>query len=174
MQPTACSITKLWSIIQTNSSGIQAVAAVGALIAALAGFVVLCIYAADTKKIARATLQQSQAVLLPFLGLTVENKDDHIRAEWHIKNYGSGPAVNIRYTPIDPIELVGQKAPILPGETRKLCSANGEDRKRLGEALRASSGFEIRYNSVAGEHLLSRIKQQFDGRIDTIFERGLI
>jgi len=157
-------LKNIWQFFQTESSAIQA-------IVAILGFVVLCKYAWDTREIARATVQQSRAALLPFLTITVVRKEE--QTEWHIKNLGSGPALNIRYEPIDLLEQVGQKAPIMPGETRRLCSADGLDRKRLGEALRKPAGFEIHYESLSAEQLTSNIKQQTDtGVIDVKFERG--
>lgn len=156
-------VGELWSFVQANASGIQAVIAI-------LGFVVLCKYGWDTRVIARATMQQSRAVLLPFLAITIERKNGP--QEWHIKNLGSGPALNIRYTAVDPKEIVGQKAPIMPGETRRLCSAEDPDRARLGECLRKAEGFEIQYESLSEERLMSRIKQAAEtGAIEVKFVR---
>lgn len=154
----------IWYFLQINSSGIQVTIAV-------LGLVVLCKYAWDTRAIARGAVEQSRTILLPFLSLTIVPKSSD--QEWHIKNLGSGPAINITFDPIDINERIGQKAPIMPGETRRLCSADkNDDRARLGEAMRRTAGFEIKYESLSGEHLISRIKQEFaDGAIDVKFVR---
>jgi hypothetical protein len=157
---------EVWGLIERDANAIQA-------IVALLGLIVLSKYALDTRTIARATAHQSQATLLPFLAIVVETRNN--QQEWYIKNAGSGPAKNIRYTPIDPTELVGQKSPMMSGETRRLCSAEEPDRSRLGEELRKREGFVIGYESLSGERLTSSFKQSFHtGEIEVGFKREQI
>jgi hypothetical protein len=154
-----------WNLIQQNSSGIQSVTA-------LIGLAILAKYALDTRSIAKASLEQSRSMLLPYLSICIVRVD--CQQDWHIKNMGSGPALNILYSLELPDVFIPQKAPIMAGESRLLCSADGEDRARLGEALRTVNGLEISYDSLSGEHLKSRFRQDdATGAIKAEFVRGL-
>jgi hypothetical protein len=92
-------------ILASLSNGIEAFAAVVAASAAVGvtrltylTLVVLKEYAADTKKIAEASVSQREDSQMPFL-VTAQNQIG--AAEWGIFNQGFGPAINISYSRYD-------------------------------------------------------------------------
>jgi hypothetical protein len=83
-----------WQWIVTNSAGLQAVGAVVAAFFAVVGFGVLCVYAYDTKTIARATSNQAKDALMPFISLDLTPDDIHPNALiWKMHSQGSGLGV---------------------------------------------------------------------------------
>jgi hypothetical protein len=82
--------------ISAVTNWIQAVAAVALVLLTLLTLLVLIRYAADTKRIAEASVSQTENSLMPCL--VVINR----RGEgWAIENQGNGPALNIRFTGYD-------------------------------------------------------------------------
>jgi hypothetical protein len=62
----------MWQWFMFNSSAIQSVASAVAAVFAFAGFIVLAIYAYDTRTIANSAVVQSKDHVLPFLALALE------------------------------------------------------------------------------------------------------
>lgn len=67
----------------------------------IATLLVLCIYAVDTRKIAKASLLQIENAQRPFLFLLQKPPvfGQH-GGGWALENQGSGPAINVRHSDI--------------------------------------------------------------------------
>jgi hypothetical protein len=125
-------------------SWIQAIAA--AVIVVLTGWTlkVLREYAADTKKIADASVKQLQSSQMPFLAITMRTTAPGAPAGWVIQNQGFGPAVNIRFT-----GYTGGNEPVLKSTPP---IGVGEDRPLHNDIAQvlARWPFEVKYESLAG------------------------
>jgi hypothetical protein len=153
-----------------NSGGIQALASAVAAIFAIAGFIVLVIYAYDTRTIAIATSVQAKDKVMPFLALTlVSTEQDENTTKWMVQNQGFGPAINVKHWLLDRLTPT-QRPTIMQGKDALICINDGEYGRCFAESLKGNSGFRIEYESIAGEHLRSTFKIVDSQQVDVKFE----
>jgi len=118
-----------------EQTGFKPWAAVGIVFLTFRTLIVLQGYAANTKKIAEASVNQTENSQLPFLAVAMKPTDPGGRA---IENQGFGPALNISFT-------VGKttyfKAPLAKGDKHHV---HNQVNRAVGEA------FEIKYESLSG------------------------
>lgn len=89
----------MWQWITCNSSAIQAVAAVGIVTLTAVTLYVLFGYAADTKRIARASIAQLENAQMPFVNVVQNDLPPH--SGWQLRNQGFGPALNLKCSFVD-------------------------------------------------------------------------
>jgi hypothetical protein len=148
----------MWQWIVCNSAGLQAVGAIVAALFAIAGFVVLCVYAWDTKTIAKAASHQTKDNFIAFLALSQLPRDGKLDVlQWKIQNMCSGPAINIRSW------LPGKSTPrqrpsLMKEESFVICDVYSQEGLLFAEQLKSSNGFKIEYESLAGEKFRSTFK----------------
>ena len=152
----------MWQWIMCNSAGLQAVGATVAALFAVAGFIVLCIYAWDTKTIAKTAVNQTKDSLITFLALSqVQKDDDPSVLQWKIQNQGSNPAINIKVWLFnDPKPK--QKPSLMKGESFVIFDDAPPNASLFAEQLKSVDGFKTQYESLAGERFESifRIKDK--------------
>ena len=154
----------------TNSVGIQAIAALVASIVGVAGFIVLCKYAWDTRTIAKATAFQAKDNVTPFLALSlVPSKLDHRVLQWWIQNHGFGPAVNVRHWLLDG-SAPTQRPSIMQGTDALICELSSAEGQQFTEWLNDGNIFKVEYESIAGEHFRSTFQMVEAGKAEVKFE----
>ena len=84
-------------ILTTGADWLQALAAVGIVILTLLTLHVLREYASDTKRIAQASVKQTENSQLPFLAVFFQPNTAVDQEGWTVANQGSGPAINISW-----------------------------------------------------------------------------
>ena len=141
----------MWQWILSNSSGLQTLAALAGTLIAFVGFLVLCLYAWDTRKIARATQTQYLDNVIPFLSVVIGRARDGRTKTWTLHNHGFGPAIHIRHTSVEPQISHQRMPPIMQGEQFKICDVETAAGKTVPELLTSEGGFIIDYDSIAGE-----------------------
>jgi hypothetical protein len=163
------------------TSWIQAVSAVVLVVATIATFIVLLSYAADTKKIATASIEQAKASAeqaknsaqqledsqTPFLALVEFQPPETGYGPWRIKNQGSGVAVNIFFTiatTLDRSRRMGWASPLAPGETKSVSNETSDIASTTDE------GFVVEYESLSGKQYRTTVKRR-DNQLNTKFER---
>jgi hypothetical protein len=163
----------MWTWIICNSAGIGAIAAVVAAIFAILGFAVLCIYAFDTKTIARAASYQTKDNLLPFVSLDLTTDADGLSAvdprSWKLENQGSGPALNLKIWLLND-QKPKQRFSMMKGSVRKLLDAHGQDNETFHARMRRPEGVRAEYMSLAGERLRSTFRLTESDGIEVTFE----
>src|SRR5690242_609644 len=108
--------------ISAATNWIQAVAAVALVLLTLLTLLVLIRYAADTKRIAEASVSQTENSQMPCLVVTRLYEPSHRTIGWGIQNQGTGPALNIRFTGFNGGNEPAMKPtpPLAAGEERLL------------------------------------------------------
>lgn len=152
-----------------NSAGIQAVASSVAAVFAISGFIVLAIYAYDTRTIANATAVQVKDKVMPFLALALVPSDLGGGMQWKVQNQGFGPAINVKHWLLEN-PMPSQRPSIMQGADALICASEGDDGLRFAKSLKAGNGFRIEYESIAGEHFRSTFKIVDAQRVDVKFE----
>lgn len=130
-------------------SWIQALVAVGALILAAWSLKVLRDYAADTKKIADASVSQTENSQKPFLAVIMRETNP---GGWAIENQGFGPAVNVRYSG----HIRGNPAiarAIEPVPQGRIVALHQD----IADAFASNQAFVIEYESLSGRHYRSTV-----------------
>jgi len=159
-----------------NSAGLQAAAAVVGVIFAVAGFVVLCIYARDTRTIAVAATNQGKDSVIPFLALDLSPIKNSSQLEgdqplsWKLENHGFGPAINVK------IWLLRDDAPkqrfsLMTGDKHTIVNFGAtQDRALLETRLKRPSGVKVAYSSLAGEDFLTTFRRSGADPLEVTFE----
>jgi len=152
--------------ISAVTNWIQAVAAVVLVVLTLFTLLVLIRYAADTKRIAEASVSQTENSQMPCLVVTRLYEPSHRPIGWGIQNQGTGPALNIRFTGFDG----GNKPAIKP--TPPLGA--GEERLLSNDIeqvfLRWPKDFRLEYESLSGVKYFTTIDNAED-RLYTEFHK---
>jgi hypothetical protein len=164
----------MWTWIACNSAGLQAVAAVIAAVFAILGFIVLCIYALDTKTIARAASNQTKDNAIPFISLDLTSDASEHGAmpnarSWKLENQGSGPAINLKIWLLND-HKPKQRFSMMKGTVRKLLDFNGPDNEVFHTRMRRPEGVKAEYESLAGEKLRSTFRMTEADGIEVEFE----
>jgi hypothetical protein len=153
----------MWQCIMTNSAGIQAVAAV-------LGFLGLCFYALDTRKIRQATSLQAKDNLIAFLALSQLPKDgDPSVLQWKLQNQGSGTAINIKVWLLNN-PTPKQKPSLMKGESFVICDVDDPNAPLFAKQLKSVDGFKTQYESLAGERFESTFKLKDKDTVDVSFK----
>jgi hypothetical protein len=129
-------------ILADFPSWIQALVGIGALILAAWSLIVLRDYAADTKKIAKASLSQTENSQIPFLAVIMRETNP---GGWGVENQGFGPAVNVQYSG----HIKGdapRKEHVEPLPVRRVIALHGD----IADAFRFNQPFVIEYESLSG------------------------
>jgi hypothetical protein len=143
---------------------IQAITSIILALATIATLIVLLVYAADTKKMAKNSAEQLEVSQMPFLAL-VEQTDPGRLTRWVIQNLGLGTAVNIYYTAWrNPNLNAMNPSPPLGAKNKVPVSDNS------GNIITSASGFVIEYESLAGKKFRTTFKQAGDKQT-TVFEK---
>jgi hypothetical protein len=123
---------------------IGAIAAIWLAVVTTWTLVILRRYAADTKTIAKASVEQIENSQMPFVGLVMTTGESSRIAPWAIRNQGSGVALNIYFSRLVNENVTMQwMTPLAPGEECPL-------EREVGVILGAESGFVVEYQSLAG------------------------
>ena len=133
----------MWQWIGCNSSAIQGVAAVGIVVLTALTLYVLVGYAADTKRIAKASVHQVENAQKPFLAVRQQENVPNQVGGWIVENQGFGPALNItcRYRH-NAEDIVRQMYCLAPNTPRSL-------HNDFANAVGTPEGFSIRYESLS-------------------------
>ena len=160
----------MWQWIVCNSAGLQAVGAIVAALFAVAGFVVLCVYACDTRKIARAASNQTKDSLIPFIALdpTKNKTDPNAPLVWKMHNHGLGAAINIKIWLLDD-NAAKQRFSMMSGGEHDILDFRDPDYPILIGRLRRTQGVKAEYESLAGEKFRSTFTMK-DHSVDVTFE----
>jgi len=148
-------------------SWIQALVAVGALILAAWSLIVLRDYAADTKKIANASVSQTENSQKPFLAVIMREHLQDNPGGWGIENQGFGPAINVRYSG----HVRGNPAiatatePITLGKTVPL-------HQDIADAFNSNQVFVLEYESLSGVRYRTRV-EMVENEMRTTFQKHL-
>jgi hypothetical protein len=147
-------------ILANGPVWIQAFAAVGIVILTFLTLIVLRGYAADTKKIAQASVTQTENSQMPFLVIALQPGSPSQSQGWGIENQGFGPAINITF-------IVGNtrwsKPPLAKGGKHYV---HNEVSQAVG-----GEGIEIQYESLSGMRYRTTITWGADQVIQTQFHR---
>lgn len=136
-------------------------------------FIVLCIYAWDTRTIAKATSMQSKNAVVPVLSLGSFglNQDRPDLQVWQLENHGLGPALNIDHFFRD--SKVMRRPSIMQGKTAALADFNSPLGVEIHEILKTGEGFRVEYESAFGEKFRSRFWLEGPLSVSIKFERVL-
>jgi hypothetical protein len=136
----------MWQWITCNSSAIQAAGAGIIVLVSALTLIVLCIYAADTKRIAKASVQQVENAQTPFLAVRQEENVPNQVGGWILENQGFGPALNIvcRYCE-NQQEVRVYMYSLGPRTPRSL-------QNHFANARGTPEGFTIEYASLSGKN----------------------
>jgi len=134
-------------------SWIQAAVAVGALTLAALSLIVLREYAADTKKIANASVSQTENSQMPFLAVIMREHLIDNPGGWGIQNQGFGPAINVHYSGYvrNNPAVTNAIEPIAQGAIVPLHAD-------IAFAFQFNQAFVIDYESLSGVRYRSRIE----------------
>jgi hypothetical protein len=164
----------MWTWVICNSSGLQAIAAVVAAVFAILGFVVLCIYAFDTKIIARAASNQTKDNAIPFISLDLTSDANEQGAKpnarsWKLENQGSGPAINLKIWLLND-HKPKQRFSMMKNAIRKILDFDGPDNEVFHTRLRRREGVKAEYESLAGEKLRNTFRMTEADGLEVEFE----
>jgi hypothetical protein len=98
-----------------EAAWIEAIATALLALFTLITLIVLCVYAWDTKTIARASVEQGENAQMPLISLTHAQSS----TEYSLENQGFGPAMNVHGYAFD---LVGEKHDFTRENIAKDCS----------------------------------------------------
>jgi hypothetical protein len=126
--------------------------------------VVLRRYAADTKTIAKTSVEQVENAQMPFVAIVM---GDSTHVPWAMRNQGSGTAVNIYFSrPLNANEVMMQwMTPLAPREEIPL------DHKS-GDLLTTKNGFIVEYESLSGKKYRTTTTR-FENKMKVNFEKIL-
>ena len=111
--------------------------------------VVLCVYAWDTRRLAKNSSKQIEHAQRPCVTLVEQSAQN-----WFIENHGSGPALNITYWDTTNVEgvLTQVERPLSP------LPAGGNSRIDAESGKRLWTGTKITYESLSGRRYETEIK----------------
>jgi len=137
-------------ILANLPNWIQALVAVGILVFTGWTLSVLRGYAADTNRIAEASVTQTKMSAsqlehsqMPFLGFAISLDRFGQQAGWGIENQGSGPAINVKWVQIQSGKGVRSIPSLAVGAT------TGPDTE-VGNTVMEHAGMQIDYESLSG------------------------
>jgi hypothetical protein len=114
-------------------------------------------YAADTKRMAQSSVEQSENAQMPFVVLA-EQTGPHRTCLWMIHNQGFGPAVNIYHSrwrgPAVP-NMMTATPPLAPTEKTMIDDNSANIRTE-------NDGFRIEYESLSGRKYRTVVFQHGD------------
>ena len=154
------------AILSNLPNWIQTGSAVAIVVFTFLTLLVLRDYAADTKKIAKASVTQVENTEKPFIALLIKPPEvGRHGGDWAIENEGTGPAINIRHSD-----------PRGGGQLRESVRALGRGAFFIFEgfdldAIR-NQGFTAEYESVSGLRYRTVVAWQ-DGAVRTSFHGPL-
>lgn len=125
-------------ILANLPNWIQALAAVCIVPLTLLTLIVLKRYAADTKKIARASASQLENSEMPFLAIV-----QHQLNGWIIENQGFGPAINGSWSYVQGGRHTHQIPSLAPKATHTI-------QNLFAPVVANQAGIEIAYESLSG------------------------
>jgi hypothetical protein len=141
-----------------NSAGLQAVAALVATLFAIAGFIVLCIYARDKKTVANVAANQTKDSVIPFIALDVSPDATFPNIlSWKMHNQGSGPALNVKIRLLDDSHTK-ERLSIISGDSHKLLDSSDPQHTQIIARLKTKAGIQADYESLAGEKCRSTFR----------------
>jgi hypothetical protein len=122
---------------------IEALAALGIVVLTYLTLVVLKDYAAETKKIAKASVSQLENAQMPFLVIVQKPRTADFLGGWVIENQGPGSAINATWSYTQGGRIV---RPIPALGPRAIHSVQNEYPQIVGN----QAGIEIDYESLSG------------------------
>jgi hypothetical protein len=122
---------------------IEALAALGIVVLTYRTLVVLKDYAADTKKIAKASVSQLDNTQMLFLVVVQKPRTADFQGGWVLENQGFGSAINVTWTYTQHGRVV---RPFLPLAPRAIHDVQNEYAQIFGNPL----GLSIDYESLSG------------------------
>jgi len=148
-------------------SWIQAGADVALMVLTGATLWVLKGYAADTKKIAKASHPEHSQ--MPFLTVAWRHSQPTIPAGWELQNQGFGPALNVRFSVhSNEGEEWRSIADMAKGQCRSEPEFHEEIRKHLQNGIRNRT-FTIKYTSLSGLPYVTKVERLHNNELQTTF-----
>ena len=165
-------MTAMTLIEASNTSAwIQAGAAIVGAVLSLVTLMVLIRYAADTKKIAEASVSQIENSQIPFLTVAWRDVSDKASEGWEIQNQGAGPALSIRFTQYD-LEEWRSVADIAKADRRVEFHNNIKQHiQNIPQERFKNRPFKIEYSSLSGVRYRTTVERLPNKELQTKFER---